>query len=412
MKLLVYGINYYPEAIGIGKFSGEMCEWFAAQGHEVHVITAMPYYPAWSVLDGYKNRGWFSEQAKGVTIQRCPIYVPKHASGLNRIFHELSFAISSIRYWVPAIFRKYDVILSVAPPLQIGLPAIFYNIFHRALLIYHVQDLQLDAAMKLKLINNRIVLRLISMLEKFLLRKSSFVSTISEGMKRKIIEKGVSINKVIDFRNWTDTNYLFPEPSDADTRKYFNIPEGQKVVLYSGNLGEKQGLEILADAAEQLKHSNVVFLIIGEGAYKKRLEADINSRGIVNVMLFPLQPYDKMGRILNIADLHLVLQKKAAADLVMPSKLTAILSVGGCAIVTADEGTALYDLVTLNDMAIVVEPENPKALAEAIVRNVNADLSRYRDNARLYAVNCLDKQAVLEKFERFLSTEIKKPSLR
>src|SRR4030095_13848610 len=99
MKIAVYGINYSPELTGIGKYTGEMATWFAEQGHEVHVITAMPYYPEWKVHEKYKRKLWFSEYIKGVKVFRCPLYVPKKITPLRRIIHEFSFLLSVLPVW-------------------------------------------------------------------------------------------------------------------------------------------------------------------------------------------------------------------------------------------------------------------------------------------------------------------------
>ena len=107
-----------------------------------------------------------------------------------------------------------------------------------------------------------------------------------------------------------------------------------------------------------------------------------------------------------MADLHLVLQKSAAGDLVMPSKLTAILAVGGCALVTADLGTSLYKIVRENKMGLLVEPENADALEHAITLGLNSDLSEYRENARRYAVRNLEKGIIMEEFELFLRMKV------
>ena len=109
MRILVYGINYFPECVGIGKYSSEMCEWLASKGHIVHVITAMPYYPSWSVMKEYRGKLWHTEIIGSVNVHRCPLYVTKRVSGLSRIFQEVSFVLSSLVYWSKYLFSKFDV---------------------------------------------------------------------------------------------------------------------------------------------------------------------------------------------------------------------------------------------------------------------------------------------------------------
>lgn len=402
MRILVFGINYYPESIGVGKYTTEMCEWLVRRGHTVEIITAMPYYPGWKVLDAYRGRGWYTETIQGVVVHRCPLFVPSHVSGLTRVLHEASFAISSSIYWMGQLFKKHDVVITIAPPLQTGLAGWVYSIFHRTLTIYHIQDLQLDAAKRLQLLKGRWLLWGIGQVEKLILKRSRFVSTISDGMKRVICAKGVPESKMVSLLNWIDTSHFQPRAPDQAVRNRFGIRPAEKVVLYSGNLGEKQGLEVLPNVAEKLRDHGIVFLVVGEGAFKQRLTEEVRSKNLNNVRMFPLQPYAELPDVLAAADLHLVLQKRAASDLVMPSKLTAILAIGGCALVTAEPGSFLHDIVVEKQMAIVVEPENPDALAKAILDNLQQDTSSIRKSAREYAKDQLEKDIILSRFERFL----------
>ena len=146
MNILIYDINYSPELTGVGKYTGEMGAWLVKQGHSVHVITAMPYYPEWEVHASYKGKLWFTERIEGATVHRCPFYVPKKVTPLKRVLHEFSFIVSSLVYWIPALFRKrYDVIICVAPPFHIGLLPVLYSKLRKTSLWIHLQDLVLPA---------------------------------------------------------------------------------------------------------------------------------------------------------------------------------------------------------------------------------------------------------------------------
>lgn len=405
MHILIYGINYTPELTGIGKYTGEMAEWLAMQGHDVRVITAMPFYPEWKIRDSYKKRKWFTEKISGVTVHRSPLYVPKNVNSRNRIIHDFSFIISSFFYWFKYLFMpKADIVFCVAPPFHLGILPLIYSKLRGVPIISHIQDLQIDVANELGMIRNKALLKLMFALERFILRNSTKVSTISLGMAQKIAAKGVAPERQIQLPNWVDETHIKPLPKKQSLRSELGIGMSDKVVLYSGNLGEKQGLESIIEVAEKYKHrDDVFFLIVGTGAIKEKLRQRAFDANLKQVRFYPLQPYEKLSALLATADVHLVLQKKSAADLVMPSKLTGILAAGGCVIVTAEPETSLYSEVHKHNMGIICEPENTASLALAIntaIETTNVEI--YRNNARKYAEQFLSKKSILSKFEDLL----------
>ncbi|GAB2581024.1 WcaI family glycosyltransferase [Spirosoma areae] len=404
MRILIYDINYAPELTGVGKYTGEMGAWLAQQGHSVRVITAMPYYPEWEVHKAYKGKAWLTETIDGVTVHRCPFYVPKKVTSLKRILHEFSFVLSSLIYWFPIFFGKpYDVVLCVAPPFHIGLLPTLYATLRKVPLWLHLQDLQIDMAKELGMLKNKRFLDLLFAIEKFILKRATVVSTISEGMVRKTTAKNVIQSECILFPNWVDDLYIRPLTQRESLRAELGLNSDNKVVLYAGSLGEKQGLELIIEAARSFEHQpEVKFLIFGSGGGKTRLEALVQVYNLTNVTFHPLQPYEKLSALLATADIHLVLQKKSASDLVLPSKLTSILAAGGCALVSAVSGTTLYDVIDTHKMGILVEPESVDALREGITKALNSDLSAYRQNARLYARKHLSKKSILQQFEEDL----------
>ncbi|GGH56110.1 colanic acid biosynthesis glycosyltransferase WcaI [Dyadobacter endophyticus] len=404
MRILIYGINYAPELTGIGKYTGEMAAWLARQNHEVEVITALPYYPEWQIHEKYKGKWWMTEVVEGVKIHRCPLYVPAKVNSIKRIVHEFSFLGSIFPLFLRSLFsKKFDLIISVSPPFHLGILPMLYAKLRGTKFISHIQDLQVDAARDLKMIKNKFALDMMFKLEKNLFENSSAVSTISTGMKSKIVAKGIPSSKIILFPNWVDQDMVRPLPREQSLIAEFGLSEDSKVILYSGNLGEKQGLEVIIEVAKALQsRKDVVFVIVGSGGGKANLMKLANDANLNNIRFFPLQPYNKLSALLATADVHLVLQKKSASDLVMPSKLTAILASGGCPIVSAVPGTTLYDVISDHDLGILIEPESPDALLQGIQRALASDLSHYRNNARKYSELYLSKENILRQWEATL----------
>lgn len=401
MKILVYGINYSPELTGIGKYTGEMVEWMTQQGHEVRVITAPPYYPEWQV--GVNYSAWRYRREEGAaTVWRCPLYVPKQPSTIKRLLHLGSFAVSSFFPLMAQRSWKPDRIIGVVPTLFCtpGMRLLAKLSGSRTLL--HIQDYEVDAMLGLGMAGkgkSGSVAKLASAFERSVLHNVDNVSTISRSMMKKACEKGVPMEKVIFFPNWSEVS-RFRDVSETliiALRQRLGLPEDRKLILYSGNIGEKQGLESVIDAADQLRHQPWLFVIVGQGGGKARLEKMAAERGLDNVKFLPLQSYEDLPALLAMGDCHLVIQKRGAADAVLPSKLTNILAVGGNAVITAEAETELGQLCQDNPgIAVCVTPESVPSLVEGIERALM--MPKQNVIARAWAERTLDKEHVLEQF--------------
>ncbi|HTX77708.1 MAG TPA: glycosyltransferase, partial [Terracidiphilus sp.] len=208
---------------------------------------------------------------------------------------------------------------------------------------------------------------------------------------------------------WVDVSGIYPLPEGPGCPNLFRkelaswVPgiERKVILLYSGNMGAKQGLELLAPLAESFAGDpRVHFLFCGDGAFRSRLEALVAH--MVNVTMLPLQPLDRLNDLLNAGDIHLLPQRASAADLVMPSRLGAMLASGRPVVATAHAGTQVAQVVEGRGIAVAAEDE--AALHDAVSALVEDEALRGRLGraAREYAVKHLGKQQVLEQFERDL----------
>jgi colanic acid biosynthesis glycosyl transferase WcaI len=401
MRILVYGINYSPELTGIGKYTGEMVEWMARQGHDVRVITAPPYYPEWKVGEPYSAWRWRREEG-AATVWRCPLYVPKTPTTLKRLIHLGSFALSSFFPLMAQRRWKPDRIIGVVPTLFCTPGMRLLAKLSGARTVLHIQDYEVDAMLGLGMAGKGKggrVARLASAFERSGLLNVDNVSTISRSMMNKAQEKGVPAERVIFFPNWSEVA-RFRDVTDADAlqlRQQLGLPADKKIILYSGNIGEKQGLESVIDAADRLRDQPWLFVIVGQGGGKARLEKMARDRGLSNVIFHPLQSYDALPALLKLADCHLVIQKRGAADAVLPSKLTNILAVGGNAVITAERHTELGQLCdTCPGIAVCVEPESVDALIDGIGQALL--MPKSNTVAREYAERTLEKENVLSQF--------------
>ncbi len=398
MKILLYGINYSPELTGIGKYSGEMARWLAEQGHDVRVVTAPPYYPDWKTWQGYSSWRFSKRQEEGVTVIRCPLYVPSKPTALKRLLHLASFSLSSSLAVLAQLRWKPDLLVLVVPTLFCAPQALLLAKLTGAKSVLHIQDYEVDALFGLGIAQGNGLKRFAFAIERAVLRAFDRVSTISSGMLRRAQEKGVAEARLRFFPNWSETSRFQNVPRSAALLARLGVDPGKRVLLYSGNIGEKQGLEGVVEAAERLSsRTDLVFLIVGEGAGKARLLSLVQQKGLSNVVFAPLQPYEDLPALLASADCHLVIQKRGAADAVLPSKLTNILAVGGNAVITADPETSLGLLCAeFPGIAVQVEPESVDALIEGI--EASLAVSGKNSIASGYAGEYLDKDRILPRF--------------
>lgn len=367
LKLLVVGLNYAPDFIGIPKYTTEMCEELARRGHQVTVVTAPPYYPAWEVPEPYRG-GWRSETLNGVKLVRAPLFVPKQPTGKTRLLHHLSFAATSLPSAVLCALRgRPDVVLAVAPSLMSAPAALIVAKLSGAKSWLHIQDFEVDAAFELGMLKGEGARKWAERLERALLSGFDRVSTISTSMRRLLLRKGVRDEAALEIRNWVDVDTVTVWPStDTSYRQALEIPADHVVALYSGNMAGKQGLETLAEVAALLeaRSANVTLLLCGQGPLKSVLKEACAK--CANVRFMDLQPIEKLPELLATADIHLLPQRAEAADLVLPSKLTGMLASGRPVVAMADDGTGLATEV--EGCGLIVAPGDAAAMTGAVLR--------------------------------------------
>lgn len=404
-KILFIAGNYSPEPTGIGRYNAEMVNWLADNRFDCTVISTYPYYPHWKIQPPYNKKKWLftkeiitTNNNNKITVYRCPHYVPVNPTGKKRILLDFSYFISASLKLISLTGKRYDYIINVTPPLPLGIIAAFYKKISGATFLYHIQDLQVDAARDLNLISSTQLIKVLFQIEIHILKRADYISTISEGMRKKILTK---TNKQVHlFPNWTDTSFFFPIKNKTGLKQSFGLNPNNPVILYSGAIGEKQGLDDILFVAQhfQIQNFPLQFIICGSGPYKSVLIEKAHSLKLNNINFMPLQPNKKLNEFLNMADVHLVIQKAGAADLVMPSKLTNILSVGGLAIITANAGSDLYEIISKHNIGLLCPAENKESLKESIRQCFITDVSDMRNNARRYAEEYLSINMVMSRY--------------
>ncbi|WP_421850538.1 WcaI family glycosyltransferase [Novosphingobium sp.] len=378
-RIALVSLNYAPEEIGIGPYSTGLAEGLVARGSAVEAISGHAYYPRWKVFPQFAGKGWLQTSENGVQVWRCPHYVPAQPSGLKRTLHLLSFGLAAFRPALRAAFRsrgeRPDLVICVVPALFSVPSAWLLARLSGARLWIHVQDFEIEAAFATGLLKDGVLGRFARWVEKRLLRSADVVSSISPQMCRRLGALGCDPDRVVELRNWANAPGRDPD-AGAYYRQLWGL-EGKKVALYSGNIANKQGIEIIVDVARHLAgRDDIVFVVCGEGPNRANLEQ--RAKGLTNIRFNDLQPAERLGQLLGLASVHLLPQLQGAADLVLPSKLANMLASARPVVATAEQGTALYDEV--DGCGINTPPGDSVAMAAAI--------EKLLDDSVLYAQSC------------------------
>jgi len=407
MRVLLYGLNYAPEPVGIGKYSGELGGWLAKRGHQIRVITAPPYFPQWHA----KGNRYRQERLEGAMVWRCPLWVPRRPNGVTRLLHLASFAVSSLPVVLWQWRWKPDLIICVAPTLFCAPGALLLKRMcgPKTLAWLHIQDFELDAAFELGLLKGRWMRVTTERIEQRLLKNFQRVSSISEAMRGRVISKGVRKERTELLPNWVDLSLIYPQAKEERLsnpyRKELGIKCEQLVLLYSGSMNKKQGLEIVVQAVEALGHrEDLVWVFGGDGPGKAAL---INgTKHLAQVLHMGLQPVERLNDWLNLADIHILPQKAAAADLVLPSKVLGILASGRAMVAASPEHTTLGELAEQTGRR--VNPGEAIAIEKAIIELAENEQERKMlgERARKIAVGYYCVNSVLTEFERIAQSAL------
>lgn len=401
MRVMVIGINYAPDLIGVAKYNTELCESLVAEGHEVRVVTAPPYYPDWKVPPGYRSTWYDHHRLNDVEITRAPIYVPSRPSGAKRLLHHGSFLLSAA---IPALWsaRRWrpDIVFAVAPSLLSAPIAGLAARMTGATSWLHVQDLEVDAAFELGLLRKDTAThKLMLAVERWILGLFDCISTISPQMMRCLEQKGIAPEKLLEFRNWIDTSAIVPGSNQTRFRSELRLKPTDIVALYSGAMSNKQGLELIIEAAAATgkSHPSVHYVLCGNGPVKPTLVEMAN--GLSNVHFLDLQPQERVSELLNTADIHLLPQKTQISDLVLPSKLAGMLASGRPAVAMAAPGTGIA--LEMNGAGLVIPPGDAQALATAVLALAGDEPMRARLGAvaRVRAEHKWDRVSIMRSLE-------------
>jgi len=404
MRILVIGNNYAPETTGIAPYTTGLCEHLASEGHQIEVITAFPYYPEWRVRDGSRGHIYQREHINGVTVRRVWHFVPSRASNLlQRLAHDISFSVSA---FLAGLFAgSFDIIYCACPPPTAAFSARLLGKIRRKPYLIKLADLASDAALATGILKNGLALRVGLEIEGFVYRGAERIICLCQGFVEKLKARGISAEKLQVITDWADTESIRPISAAKAFREVNGLSEAQFLLLHAGNMGKKQNLMNVVLAADISQgEPALLWLLVGHGEERAKIQEEIARRRLTNIRLLPLQPAADLAEMYCSADLLILNQHASVRDAVIPSKLLTYMAAGRAVLAAVSETSEAAQQIRRANCGVLVPPDTPEALVAAAL-SLQRDSSQRQElgaNGRAYVVLRYTKQYVLQEYDNLL----------
>ncbi len=388
MKIQVLSLSFYPDHSGISNYSSDFAFYASQQGHSVEVITGYPFYPQWKKRKEDRRKIFSTEYKENVKILRGYIYVPQKPTLMKRLLQEFSLLLSASLNFFRA--KRPDVIVAFITPISLSFLAVIFKKLYGCKLVTNVQDFQLEAASSLGMANENFAYNMLSKVEKFSFKNSDLVTSISPSMCDILLKrKQLPNNKVYLWPNWFESKPPANAVSKNKFREQYNIGADKFLIAYAGNVGIKQGLELLVDLAKLFSaNEKLYFFIIGEGATIIDLKKYAQSVNVTsNLKFINLLNKEQYMEFLEDLDIFFLPQKKTQFDVYFPSKLLSLLDVKKLVLLSADKDSELYKTFVNENLGLVSQYGDIDHIYE-LVNKVLSDqniIKNFHLNAEDYA---------------------------
>ena len=401
MRLLVLCPHFEPDVAPTGEVMTAIVSELARRGHEIQVVTSLPWYRQHRVEPGWRGRPLRHGPARGgIGVTRVHPFPTAKGSIAARAGGFAGFTALAATTAVASRARP-DAVLAMSPPVTLGLAGWAAARRWRAPLVFNLQDIFPDAAIDTGAIRGRRVIAAARRLERFIYDRADAVTVLSEDMRANVAAKLDSERSgaVRVIPNFADTARIRPRSRSTAYRAEHGLAD-RTVVMYAGNVGFSQPLELVVAAARSCRHrDDVVFVVNGEGSARPALEA--SAAGLPNVVFVDYQPAERLDEVLASADIHVVVLREGLAHSSVPSKIYSILAAGRPVVASVDPGTELPRLIDEADCGIAVAPEDTEAFSTAVGALLD-DPRRCEAmgrRGRAYVEECMTPPAVATAYE-------------
>ncbi len=381
MKIVVLCPHLEPDTAPTGTVMTRIVRELADLGHELHVVTSLPWYADHAVASGWEGRWLRTETTAWGSITRVHPFPGADKSNLLR--RALGFLGFSALACMAALraggwFRRVDVVFAMSPPLTLGTTGWIVGRFRRAPLLFNIQDVFPDAAVRTGAITNQRIIAAASALERFSYHRAAAVTVLSEDLRRNVADKMAASKRarVHVITNFVDTDVI--RPSERTTRYRSELGIGDEpVVLYAGNVGFSQSLDLVVEAARRCP--DITFVVNGDGAARAALEA--SAHGVANLRFAGYQPVERLPEVLASGDVHVVPLRTGLGDVSVPSKTYSSLAAGRPVVASIDADTEIPRLLAASGAGLAVPPDDVDAFVAAI-RSLVSDPDRAASHGR------------------------------
>ena len=410
LRLVVLCPHFEPDTAPTGAVMTRIVHELAARGHEIHVITALPWYRNHAIASGWQGRWIRRETTTWGSITR--VYPFPGSDKTNLLRRASGFAgFTLLAAFASIRGGRVNGVLAMSPPLTNGLLGWFVHLVRRGPLVFNIQDVFPDAAVQSGAISSdtrkgKMMIGAARTLERLSYHRSDAVTVLSEDLLANVVAKikPSFARKVRVIPNFVLTDEVRPLDRLTEYRRELGIGD-EVVVLYAGNVGFSQSLDLIITAARALPHAT--FLINGEGGAKAALVAA--AAGIPNIRFGDYQPIERLPELLATGDLHVVPLKAGLGNVSVPSKTYSILAAGRPIVAAIDAGTEVPRILAASDAGLAVAPDNAYAFTSALATLIGDPARRAKmgANGRAWVLQAASPAAVAGTYER-LFQEVQK----
>jgi colanic acid biosynthesis glycosyl transferase WcaI len=398
LRIAVLCPHFHPDTAPTGVVMTRIVHELAALGHELHVVTALPWYREHRIEPGWSGRPWRRERTDWGSVTRVhPFPGGDKRNLLRRAIGFAGFSVLSGLASLPG--GRVDAVIAMSPPLTMGLTGWVTHLVRRGPLVFNIQDVFPDAAVETGAITNRRIIALARWLERVSYDRSAAVTVLSDDLRDNVAAKVRRPERVHVIPNFVDTVAIRPADRLTALRRELGIGD-ETVVLYAGNVGFSQSLELLLEAAARFPQ--VTFLVNGDGSARASLQQQ--AEGLANVRFGGYQPAERVPEVLATGDIHVVPLKRGLGRVSVPSKTYSILAAGRPVLAAIDPGTEVPRMLEASGGGVAVPPDDPEAFCSALQSLLDhPEATRSMGDAgRVWVQHAASPEAVARAYERLI----------